>query len=289
MITPEVILYIKQQRSTGMLPHNIKLSLQANGWQEVDILEAFKQAGVEMTTEPAAVPNSNQPVNNGVSATPAKLIETAPRPVPVTILGVLQYISGVFSLLGVALIVFGGVILGSLSGSVVVSKIAINYSFYIAAAVLAMSIVSFTAGHGLFKGRNYGRFILAYLILISPITQIIFSANITAALKNISAGLGIGIIILAYLFGSKKSNAFFKTHSSPDSFRSSLIVTLVVLFITTAGVFAVKANIGPFLEKIRNEINQDMMEQINIPNGALIETEDTQSPETIETTELETL
>ncbi len=138
------------------------------------------------------------------------------RPVGVTILAVLEFISaGFFILLGLLLLVGGGV-LGALGGGGEAS----GYMAAVAAmgavagvVVLILSVIPLAIGIGLWKLRNWARIVAIVFSGLGVLSNLLgVIGGVTAgemfSLSSSVIGLGINILVLWYMFQPHVKQAF---------------------------------------------------------------------------------
>lgn len=242
MITPEIILFIKQQQATGVLPHNIKISLQSNGWQEADILEAFKQAGIQYSTNSVVPrpPAYNSPLNSTFQNQ-----TVLNRPPHVTFLASLIIIEAVIIL--IIEIFLGIVIFPGLLWFIYASEmIALSVSFsllLLSVCELICCLHIIKSSIELLRGKSSGLTrLFAFLppLIVTHGFLVFYASNaLEGFLSLFTLAMIVGSVILLYLTAislraSIANNSFLSTSANnPDRlkilrFRNYVIALMIV-------------------------------------------------------------
>jgi len=130
------------------------------------------------------------------------------RPVGVSILSVLAYIGAVFLLLGgIGLFVGGEVISSYLSSLGAFSGIITAIGIVAGIILIALAVLYFFIGRGLWKGQNWARIVVLIFIVIGLIGSLV---SIMGNLASSIVGIIIDVVIIWYLGFNQEAKSYFK-------------------------------------------------------------------------------
>jgi hypothetical protein len=235
MINQELVDYVKQSHEAGTLSHHIKISLEAKGWQEADILEAFKIVGIEYCkTIPIPTPTPN-PSGMTSATTPITAANSKP-PVPVSVMSVIMSITGVFLVLSLIYAFFMSLLIVAMGGGDSAFLLLVLGGIYLAMAFIIKIV--FASARGLRKGQNFGRFatfFVAFTLMICTFIGIPTFDMTTLIVPLI--GSAICVSAFWFLFSHKEANHFFEVNSTPGSLnKNKLITTIACLVVFIVGM-----------------------------------------------------
>lgn len=133
------------------------------------------------------------------------------RPVGVTVVAVLAWISGFFSILGGILMIISGLEVASMPREALIAAAVVS---------IIVGIVVIIVSFGLFRGSNVARIITTVVFVLNIINSIVQlftgTQSIWAALLSALPSI-IGVILLY----TKPANAFFARRAGAPSVRES--------------------------------------------------------------------
>ena len=115
---------------------------------------------------------------------------TGPRPIGVTIVAIITWINGLFSLVPGIIALFGG------------ANTTLTW------ITIALGALTIAIGSALLGGRNWSRIVVTILFVLSLAAAVYLGVTVPAQLWQAIVSGGLALIGLAFLW-SKKANAFF--------------------------------------------------------------------------------
>lgn len=215
MINQQLLDYIKQQTQQGMSPDNIKIALRSNSWGDADINEAFNN----LATPPGGVTSVQ---TNQVS-----------KPKGVRVISVLYFLSSLLALGFGVLALFGASFFTQILGTGFLGKFfAIGGIIFITFGILGIS-----TGIGLWKYKNWARWIAIFLSLVGIIMSVIsiLEGNVSSNIFSVA----VGSIIGGYLFLSPKVKATFEPEKGFVPMNKKLLWTSLILLFLVVGIAVV--------------------------------------------------
>ena len=215
MINQQLLDYIKQQIQQGMSSDNIKIALRSNGWEDADINEAFNN----LATPPSGVASVQ--------------INQASKPKGVRIISVLYFLGSLLALGFGVLALFGASFFTQILGTGFFGKF-----FTIGGIIfITLGILGISTGIGLWKYKNWARWIAIFLSLMGIIMSVIsiLKGNVSSNIFSVVVGSVIG----SYLFLSPKVKAAFEPEKGFVPMNKKLLWTsLILLFFVVGLAFA---------------------------------------------------
>ena len=215
MINQQLLDYIKQQLQQGVSPDNIKIALRSNGWGDEDINEAFNNLAMS---------------SSSVAPGPINQIS---KPKGVRVISILYFLGSLLALGFGVLAIFGGSLFIRILGAAFFGKF-----FSIAGIIfMALGILGISTGIGLWKYRNWARWIAIFFSLVGIIVSVIsiFKGNVSSNIFSVA----VSSIIGGYLFFSPKVKAAFEPEKGFVPMNKKLLWIFLILLFLVVGIATV--------------------------------------------------